>query len=179
MHPRGRFGKDKEGKEECQGFPSGCRHGGGESTEFLGEGRHACDAEVATGTENDKTEGAARGLGAEKYDAIVELHGEKAVGKKDKGAKAVGVEDEFVVAGVVFPQGVLLDVYYGRIDRQGHGNENYPQRMEGGGYFDVGLDEEDEAQGKEGDDHVVFDLREGRSEREREGGRKYVRQLCA
>jgi len=116
MHPRGRFRKDEEGKKECQGFPCGCRHSRGKSTEFLGQGRHAGDTEVAAETENDETEGAARGLGAEKYDAIVKLHGEEAVGKKDERSNAVGVEDEFVMASVVSPQGVFLDVHYGRID---------------------------------------------------------------
>jgi hypothetical protein len=59
-------------------------------------------------------------LGTKEDDAVVELHGQKTVGEEDEGAQTVGVEDEFVVRGIVFSQGVFLDVDDGGIDGQGH-----------------------------------------------------------
>ena len=59
-------------------------------------------------------------MGTKEDDAVIELHRQEAVGEKDEGAQPVGIEDEFVVACIVFSQGIFLDVHDSSIDGEGH-----------------------------------------------------------
>lgn len=158
MHGGGGLGEDEEGEEEGEGLAGGGGHGGGQGTEFLGEGCDAGDAEVAAGAEDEEAGGGFGGFLVEEDEAFPELHGEKAVDEEEEGAEAVGVEDEFVVRRVIFPQGEFLEVDDGGVDCEGHTDENDAEGVEGRGDFDVRADEEDQPQGKEGDDDVVLDL---------------------